>query len=82
VIKDVVLDVAQARFRLEGIVDGLPGLDAANLHLNVAGPDLAPFSKMLGLPGSFTGPFELDITIEQSIGAVAVVAARLATAPL
>ena len=82
VIDNVVLDVGQARFRLNGIVEGFPGLDAANVHLNVAGPDLAPFSKMLGYPGSFTGPFELDVTIKQATGAADFVDAKLTTAPL
>ena len=43
-----------------------PGIGESTLNLALSGPDIGRFRRIFNLPGSATGPFELDARLQVS----------------
>ena len=59
-IENIRVTIGKSQFDIGGRFDNFPDLRGAHATLQVDGPDVGRFNKMLGLPGNLTGPFTMD----------------------
>lgn len=56
--------VGVSQLEIDGHFANFPDPHGASATVRLSGPEIAYFSKILGLPGELTGPFKLDATLE------------------
>ncbi len=55
----ISLVIGAATLRLHGALTQFPGLNGANLSLDIRGEHVGRFTRLIGLPGVMDGPFEI-----------------------
>ena len=64
---------------MDGRIAGFPDLDGADLQFSVTGPELAAFKRLLNLPDSVTGAFDLKGSVTSGEDGADVVQFTMAT---
>ena len=63
-IDAIAVTIGETRFNLAGEFKDFPGPDKSQAAIRLQGPDIGRFSRLLGLPGKFDGPFNLEGRLE------------------
>ena len=64
IINEGKMVFGEAQIDIDGEIPRFPSIDDAQITLNIAGPDIARFRYVTGLPGAAEGPFSLGFTID------------------
>ena len=72
-VEEFAVNVGKTRFVVNARIGDIKRPADASVMVRIDGPDFGRFSRLLGLPGKLTGPFDLNIDVEpQPDGSAAV----------
>ncbi|NCF15680.1 MAG: AsmA family protein [Gammaproteobacteria bacterium] len=63
-VEELTVNIGKARFVVEARIDDIARPAGARVRMQIDGPDVGRFNRLLGLPGKLTGPFDMDIELE------------------
>ena len=72
-IEGLTVTIGATQFNMQSNFDDFPNLSNANGTVRLEGPDIGRFSRLLGLPERFSGPFKLDADLAALDGGGAAV---------
>ena len=65
-VEEFLFDLGAATVEASVSLPNFPDLDGAQANLVAAGPQFGDLTRLAGLPGALTGPFEANLTMEQT----------------
>jgi hypothetical protein len=73
-VEEFTVNVGKTRFVVKARISDLARPAGARVRMQIDGPDVGRFNRLLGLPGKLTGPFDMDIELEPQPDGSATVA--------
>jgi uncharacterized protein involved in outer membrane biogenesis len=65
-VERFLFDLGAANLEASASLPNFPGLDGAQANLAAAGPQFGDLTRLAGLPGALTGPFEAILTMDRT----------------